>query len=116
MTLNEGVNLIEGRSAFCLAVRCELALLATVETLPVTRELTWVDEDFSEWPLDGGQLQVHLEAFLRRPGRRLRMIAHRFGPIAQRHPRFAAWRKNWSHALDAWEFPEPGVLGSVLVM
>ena len=115
MTVNNSASLIEGRLEFRAAVLGELALLAAQEASPITRELIWVDEDFNDWPLDDEQLQVHLTAFLRRPGRRLRVIAHQFGPMVQRHPRFVKWRKSWSHALDAWAFPAPGVLTRMLL-
>lgn len=66
-----------------------------------TRTLLFVDPDFAAWPLDDAALLDRLTAFLRRPGRRLTLLAARFDRLDARHPRFAAWRAVWSHAVDA---------------
>lgn len=73
-----------------------------------SRRLTWMDPDFAIWPLgDPGLLQA-LTHWLKLPQRRLVLIAHRFDAVPRLHPRFVAWRRDWSHAIDAWA-PSEGV-------
>ncbi len=66
------------------------------------RRIVWVDGDFSDWPLDEPALHETLTAWLRRPGRRLVLLATDFGGVPRHHPRFVAWRRLWSHAVEAW--------------
>lgn len=73
-----------------------------------SRRLTWVDPDFTLWPLGDSALLAALEAWLRLPQRRLVLVAHDFTLIERRHPRFVTWRRNWAHAVEAWA-PEEGV-------
>lgn len=66
------------------------------------RRLTWVDPDFAIWPLGDPALLQNLTTWLKLPQRRLVLIAHRFDEVPRLHPRFVAWRRDWSHAVDAW--------------
>ncbi len=66
-----------------------------------TRSLLFADPDFAAWPLDDPALLDRLTGFLRRPGRRLTLLAARYDRVEARHPRFTAWRAVWSHAVDA---------------
>lgn len=70
------------------------------------RKLTWLDPDFSLWPLDDVRLLEDLSAWLRLPMRRLELLAHDYARVERQHPRFVAWRRTWAHAIDAWA---PGV-------
>lgn len=72
------------------------------------RRLTWVDPDFVNWPLDQALVLERLAAWLRLPQRRLVLVARDFGQMPRRHPRFVAWRRDWSHAVEAWS-PSEGV-------
>ncbi len=64
------------------------------------RQITLADPDFAEWPLgDAGVLQV-LTGWLRRPGRRLVLLAAGYDQVPRRHPRFVSWRRDWSHAIE----------------
>lgn len=71
------------------------------------RRVVCADADWADWSLwnDPGLLQA-LAAWLRRPQRRLVLLAHRFDGLERRCPRFNAWRADWMHAIDAWEPPE----------
>lgn len=73
-----------------------------------SRQLVWVDPDFSAWPLDDTALLDALSAWLRLPMRRLVLLAYRFDGVERMHPRFVAWRRHWAHAIDAWS-PSEGV-------
>lgn len=70
------------------------------------RRITWIDRDFSEWPLDDAALQGELAAWLRLPQRRLVLLADDFAEVARLHPRFVRWRATWAHALDTLVLPE----------
>lgn len=73
------------------------------------RDLWLADPDFADWPLDEPGVQAALSAWLRQGGRQMRMVGQHFDLTARRHPRFARWRRDWSHAIDVWA-PGDGVL------
>lgn len=79
------------------------AVLATLAAALArdTRSLLWVDPDFARWPLDDPGLIDAITAWLRRPQRRLMLLAGGFEVLAREHPRFAQWRMPWMHAIDA---------------
>ena len=64
------------------------------------RDITLVDVDFSAWPLDQPPVVDALRRWIQLPGRRLHLIGARFDLIERRQPRFAAWRKPYSHAVQ----------------
>lgn len=66
------------------------------------RRIVWVDPDFAEWPLDEPEWLELLSGWLRLPQRRLVMLASSYGEVPLRHPRFTAWRRLWSHAIEPW--------------
>ncbi len=70
------------------------------------RRIVCCDDSFADWPLDDALLQQGLTAWLQRPLRRLVLLARHYDDVPRRCPRFAAWRVNWSHAIDAWVAPE----------
>jgi hypothetical protein len=80
-----------------------VAVQATLEAAQArdARLLLWVDPDFARWPLDRPAVIDTLGPWLRRPGRRLVMLAARYDRLALAHPRFTQWRSDWSHAIDA---------------
>jgi len=63
------------------------------------REITLVDVDFSAWPLDQAAVVDALTRWIQLPGRRLHLMGSRFDLIERGQPRFAAWRKPFSHAV-----------------
>lgn len=73
-----------------------------------SRHLVWLDADFAVWPLDDGVLLQSLAAWLQLPQRRLTLVAHGFDELARRCPRFVRWRRDWTHAVEAWS-PSEGV-------
>lgn len=66
------------------------------------RDVWLADPDFADWPLDEPAVQAALSAWLRQGGRQLRMAGLHFEQTARRHPRFARWRRDWSHAIEVW--------------
>jgi hypothetical protein len=64
------------------------------------RDLWLADPDFADWPLDEPAVQAALAAWLRQGGRQLRIAGQHFDRTARLHPRFARWRRDWSHAID----------------
>jgi hypothetical protein len=69
------------------------------------RRIVVADPDFAAWPLDDPALREGLTAWLRLPQRRLVLLARTYDDVPRRHPRFTAWRADWSHAVDAWVAP-----------
>jgi len=65
-----------------------------------TRRLCWCDEDFAEWPLGDADWVEQLTRWARVSGRELVMIARDYSVIERRHPRFAAWRRDWAHVIQ----------------
>lgn len=72
------------------------------------RRMSWLDVDFSGWPLDSQPLLDALTDWLRLPQRRLVLIAADYASLQRERPRFVAWRRTWAHAIDAWA-PSDGV-------
>jgi hypothetical protein len=66
------------------------------------RTITWVAPGFAAWPLDESDWMDLCAAWLRLPGRRLQLISSGFDAVPREHPRFTRWRRDWSHAIDAW--------------
>jgi hypothetical protein len=92
-----GGALIEGRTEVIGAWR-QLLLGAADAGV---RELRCIDPDFTEWPLDEPAVLDALLRWARPPGRMLRMVAQDFGALERKHPRFTAWRRDWSHRFEA---------------
>lgn len=69
------------------------------------RRITCVDPGFENWPLDDPALLQRLTAWLRLPLRRLVMLARHYDEVPRRLPRFTAWRRDFAHAIDAWQAP-----------
>ena len=65
------------------------------------RVITCADPDFEGWPLDDPALLQGLSDWIRLPQRQLVLLAASYDGVPQRLPRFAAWRRNWSHAVQA---------------
>lgn len=93
---------IDGRAAFAAAVRWGFESAFAEEA----RRIVAVDPAFAEWPLDDTALLPRLASWLRRPQRRLVLLAAQYDDIQRRCPRFSAWRVDWMHAIDAWVAPE----------
>ncbi len=70
------------------------------------RQVLCVDRDFAEWPLDDAELLQALTTWLRLPQRRLLMLAGSFDTVPRRSPRFNAWRRHWTHAIEGWQPPD----------
>ena len=100
-------------TSFCHAVRAA----AQSALARGTRTLLCADRDFADWPLDDPDLLEALGGYLRRPGRRLILLAEHFDGMQRGHPRFTQWRSAWSHAIDARtpELPPPDGLHALLL-
>jgi hypothetical protein len=83
-----------------------------------TRAITLIDTDFSPWPLDDEPIVHALTRWIRRPGRRLRLVGNRFDVVQRDQPRFAAWRAPFAHAIEALRPTEvePADMPSVLLL
>ena len=86
----------EGPVEFAQALRDALA--HAVEQ--GSRRLCWCDDDFGAWPIGDSEWVDQLTRWARVSGHELVMIARDYGVIERRHPRFAAWRRDWSHMMQ----------------
>ena len=66
------------------------------------RRLRLVDADFSDWPFDEPAVLQALTQWIRQPGRRMTWIAEDFEAVERRHPRLAAWRRDYAHGVEAF--------------
>ncbi len=71
-----------------------------------TRRIVCADPDFEHWALDDAGLLDPLTAWLRLPQRRLVLLAADYAAVPRRYPRFTLWRRDWAHAVAAWQPPE----------
>ncbi len=87
---------VDGRLAFQDTLRQALAQVAAA---PRARQLFLCDADFADWPLGERSVVAAFEAWAR-SHRSLVVIASSFDDLARRHPRWVAWRRQWSHIVD----------------
>lgn len=99
---------IEGPAAWAQALLWGLQTAQSNQA----RTLWCIDPDFSTWPLDDAAWLAGLTALLRRPGRRVVMLAACWDGVPRRHPRFTAWRSDWVHALET-RVPPPELVAGV---
>ncbi len=70
------------------------------------RQIWCVDPDFADWPWGTPALLAQLTDWLRRPQRRLVLLARDFDEVQRRHPRFVRWRAGWSHVVQTLNPPQ----------
>lgn len=102
MSIDHPPPLIDSRDSFHQGLRWLLAQA----TLHTTRTLWLVDRDFADWPLGETGFLDPLARWLRLPQRRIVLLAAGFDSVSRRHPRFMAWRRDWSHAVAPFVAPE----------
>ncbi len=114
-------GLHQGRATVQALLRQTLLALAPAapggSSLASARQLWLADADFSGWPLEDAAVLAALAAWLRQGGRKLNIAGDDFVATARAHPRFARWRRDWSHALAVWapaEGPLPTQLRGLL--
>lgn len=91
-----------GREACRSALRQGLLGLATAPDGSVAREAWFIDRHFRDWPLDEAAILDALTAWIRQPGRQLRILGQDFATPAQALPRFSRWRRDWSHRVEVF--------------
>jgi hypothetical protein len=69
------------------------------------RRVVCADTDFAIWPWDEPATLTPLTAWLRLPQRSLVLLARDFDTVPRLHPRFNHWRRDWAHAISAWQTP-----------
>jgi len=97
----EHLSQIASRKDFHEAVRVGLTQAADAGA----SEICLVDPDFDDWPLnDRAVVETLARWALSR--RRLTVFAHSFDELARTAPRFAEWRRQWSHIVQCRCDPE----------
>lgn len=94
--------LITSRADFTAALRWGFDAAIAADA----RHILCVDRDFEHWPLDESGLHATLTTWLRRPQRRLSLLAASFDEVPRRHPRFVVWRRAWAHVITTMAAPE----------
>lgn len=96
-------RIVTSRADFVDALRAGFAAAADAGC----RELWIADPDFADWPI--GEIAV-VEQLTRwaLPHRRLTVVACGYDEVVRRHPRFVAWRRQWSHVVDCRQFDDDG--------
>lgn len=89
-------GLFDGRVAFQARLHSAFAAAAQQGW----REIVLSDPDFAEWPLGERSCIAALQAWAG-SGRSLLLVAEDFSVLQRSHARFAAWRRLWSHIVDA---------------
>jgi hypothetical protein len=91
-----GGRAFEGAVEFTRAAQDALAHAAEQGT----RRLCWCDDDFASWPIGEAEWIAQLTGWARPGGREVVMIARDWVMVERRHPRFATWRRDWSHVVQ----------------
>ena len=92
---------IASRKEFHEAIRSSLALAADAGA----SEICLVDADFQDWPLNE---RAVVEALTRWAAsrRKLVLFAYSFEVLPRSAPRFAEWRRQWSHIVQCRNDPD----------
>ncbi|CAN7287791.1 hypothetical protein [Rhizobacter sp. LjRoot28] len=88
-------RMLHSRSEFHDALREAFAQAATQGC----RELFLCDPDFADWPL-GEMAVVELLTRWAMSHRKLTVLALHYDEVVRRHPRWVAWRRQWSHVVE----------------
>jgi hypothetical protein len=91
---NESITQIASRKDFLDAVRAAMAQAAACDA----SEICLVDPQFNDWPLNERAIIESLTQWIS-SRRKLTLVAHNFDELARRAPRFAEWRRQWSHVV-----------------
>lgn len=94
---------IDSRESFLAALRWGFEQAQAQDA----RRIVCADQAWADWPVfDEPALLRALAAWLRRPQRRLVLLARSYEDLERRCPRFNTWRADWMHAIEAWQAPE----------
>lgn len=77
--------------------------MLALPTRPALRQVWMCDQDFADWPLAEPSVEHALGQWLRLPGRHIGLVAHDFDALVRHQPRFARWRRDWVHRIQAWQ-------------
>ena len=92
---------IATRGEFHEAIRAGLAQAADADA----NEICLVDPDFQDWPLNERAV-VETLARWAAARRKLLLFAHSFDALPRSAPRFADWRRQWSHIVQCRTDPD----------
>ena len=99
--MNEAPPLIESRDGFHAALAWGFEQAIELGA----RQIVCADPDFADWAWDDASRLSMLSVWLRQPQRRLILLARRYEAMPRRWPRYCTWRRDWAHAISAWQPP-----------
>ena len=107
-------GVLQGRAICKAELRRLLCALAPLDEAgrvfdPIPRDVLMADIRFADWPLDEPAVLAGLTRWIRQPGRQLCLVGVDFEAVAQNHPRFARWRRDWAHRIEVFA-PVDGAL------
>jgi len=84
-----------------------------------TKEMIWLDPDFSLWPLSDAEVLEALRNWASVRSRCLLMLAQDYERVMRMHPRFVSWRRMYGHLVVAKQYNgdeagAPGTAGQVV--
>lgn len=97
----EGRLLFASRGDFHTAWHRALSRIAEIGC----RELWFSDSDYAHWPLGERAAVEHLTAWAM-SHRKLVVLAAQFETVQRQHPRWVAWRRQWSHVVQCRQVDE----------
>jgi len=105
-------RMLSSRGEFQDALRAAFEQAATQGC----REIWLSDTDFSCWPIGDIKVVEHLTAWAM-SHRKLTVLAQHYDDVVKHHPRWATFRRQWSHVVTcrSFEEAEPGVIPSMFL-
>lgn len=100
--MNETAPVIDSRAAFHAALGWGFEQAVGQGA----KQIVCADPDFADWAWDDAPRLSMLSAWLRQPQRRLVLLARQYEAMPRRWPRFCTWRRDWVHAMSAWQPPQ----------
>ena len=94
-------RMLSSRGEFHDALRAAFAQAASLGC----REIWLCDNDFSDWPLGEVAVVEHLTRWAM-SHRKLTVLARHYDDVVTRHPRWVAFRRQWSHVVECRSLEE----------
>lgn len=88
-------HVLQGRADWQQALRASILEVCAADC----REVWWCDADFAEWPIGEREIVDALGRWAY-AHRRLTLVAASYDRLAERHPRWVQFRRQWAHVVE----------------